>query len=135
MRQIYTVALVVITQQLATQGSLFKYQTLTATHDDSTAWTGLGSALLVLRQQKNIAASVVGTLLVTIYLIGISILHISTPSLFNLQVFEQPNKSNISTRIGMPVFPPHSITDWSLTSPQLLSLAQADSSNTIGVTL
>ena len=85
--QVYTVVLVVITQKLATQGMLLKPQTLTATHDESVAWSGLGSALLVLLKQTRIPASVLGTLLIAIYLIGISVLHISTPSLFNLQVF------------------------------------------------
>jgi hypothetical protein len=101
--QVYAVGLVVITQKLATQGMLLKPQTLTATHDESVAWSGLGSALLVLLKQTRIPASVVGTLLIAIYLIGISVLHISTPSLFNLQVFEQPNGTNVSTTIGMPV--------------------------------
>lgn len=100
--QIYTVTLVVLTQQLAMHGILIKYQMLTATHDEATAWAGLGSALLVLWRQTHIAASVVGTLTVAIYLLGITILHISTPSLFNLQAFEQPNGTTISTKIGMP---------------------------------
>jgi hypothetical protein len=101
-RQTYTVLLVVATQRLALYGILLRRQTLTATHDESTAWVGLGSALLVLWKQTHIAASVVGTSLITIYLVGISVLHISTPSLFNLQVFDQPNSTMISTRIGMP---------------------------------
>jgi hypothetical protein len=98
----YTIVLVIVTQQLAIRGIVLKCQTLTATHDESAAWAGLGSALLVLWRQTRIAASVVGTLSVTIYLTGISVLHISTPSLFNLQVFDKPNGSNISTQIGMP---------------------------------
>ena len=100
--QTYTILLVVTTQRLALCGILLRRQTLTATHDESTAWIGLGSALLVLWKQTRIAASVVGTSLITIYLVGISVLHISTPSLFNLQVFDQPNGTKISTRIGMP---------------------------------
>ena len=100
--QIYTIVLVVTTQKLAMQGIFLKYQTLTATHDESTAWIGLGSALLVLWKQTRIAASVIGALWVTIYLIGISVLHISTPSLFNIQVFEQPNASTILTQKLMP---------------------------------
>jgi hypothetical protein len=80
--------MVVIMQQLTTRGILVKRQMLTTTHDECTAWTGLGSALLVLWRQTHIAASVVGTLLIAIYLIGISVLHVSTPSLFSLEVFE-----------------------------------------------
>lgn len=101
-RQIYTVALIGVTQQLAIRGIVLKRQTLTAAHDESAAWTGLGSALLAVWRQTRIAASVVGTLSVAIYLIGISVLHISTPSLFNLQVFPRPNASTVSTQIGMP---------------------------------
>jgi hypothetical protein len=95
--------MVVIMQQLTTRGILLKRQMLTAAHDESTAWTGLGSALLVLWRQTRIAASVLGTLLITVYLIGIAVLHVSTPSLFGLQVFERPDGTNISTTIGMPV--------------------------------
>jgi hypothetical protein len=94
--------LVVITQQLAIRGILHTHQTLTATHDESTAWNGLGSALLALWRQTRIAATVIGILLITAYLIGISVLHISTPTIFNLQVFEQPNATNISTQVAMP---------------------------------
>ena len=89
-------------QQLTTRGILLKYQTLTATHDESAAWAGLGSALLVLWSQTRIAASVIGSLSAAIYLMGISVLHISTPSLFNLQVFENLNALTISTQIAMP---------------------------------
>lgn len=100
--QIYTAVLLLITQRLAMKGILHKYQTLTATHDQFAAWTGLGSALSVLWSQTRIAASVIGTLSITIYLVGISVLHISTPSLFNLQVFNNPNGTTIPTQIGMP---------------------------------
>jgi hypothetical protein len=105
-RQTYTVVLVVVTQQLAIHGILLRRQNLTATHDESTAWIGLGSALLVLLKQTRIAASVVGVSLITIYLVGISVLHISTPSLFTLQVFELSNSTTISKRIGMPKIEP-----------------------------
>jgi hypothetical protein len=100
-RQTYTVVLVVTTQKVAIHGILLRYQTLTATHDESTAWIGIGSVLLILWKQTRIVASVVGPSLVAIDLVAISVLHISTPSIFNLQVFEQHN-GTISTRIGMP---------------------------------
>jgi len=64
---IYTIVMVAVIQQLTTRGMLLKHQTLTATHDESTAWVGLGSALLVLWRQTRIAASVMGTLSVAIY--------------------------------------------------------------------
>ncbi|KIM72760.1 hypothetical protein PILCRDRAFT_15822 [Piloderma croceum F 1598] len=136
----YTVLLVVTTQRLALYGILLRRQTLTATHDESTAWVGLGSALLVLWKQTHIAASVVGTSLITIYLVGISVLHISTPSLFTLQVFDQPNSTMISTRIGMPkIYQPNSTSDqnpaltWEVITPSLSYLGYVDPSNTIGV--
>jgi hypothetical protein len=100
--QIYTVVLVLVTQQLTIQGICLKQQMLTATHDELAAWTGLGSALSVLWRQTHIAASAVGTLSIATYLIGISILHISTPSLLNFQAFSRPNRTTIPTRIAMP---------------------------------
>ena len=141
--EIYSVVLVVVTQQLAIQGVLIKHQTLTAAHDESTAWTGLGSALLVLWKQTHVAASVVGTISITIYLVGISVLHVSTPSLFSLQIFELPNGTTISTRVRMP-----SLTDlynssseaasdttvfWNGIDYALPYLSHADPSNLIGV--
>jgi hypothetical protein len=142
---------------LALRDILLQRQALTATHDQSTAWTGLGSALLVVWRQFRIPASVFGTLLISIYLIGISILHISTPSLFHLQIFDQPNATTISTKIGMPVInfdakynslrcpsdlqlttfltsdPLYGSSYWSDIGSLLPYLGRADSNNTIGV--
>ncbi|KII89220.1 hypothetical protein PLICRDRAFT_600359 [Plicaturopsis crispa FD-325 SS-3] len=97
-----TVALVTSTQQLALRGTFLRYQTLTATHDGSSAWSGLGSALASVWRQTYIAASVSGTLYVTAYLSGIAILNVTTPSLFGMQPFNNTDRATISTRIGMP---------------------------------
>lgn len=143
--KIYTVVLVVVTQQLAIQGILLKRQMLTTAHDESTAWSGLGSALLVLWKQTRIAASVVGTILITIYLMGISVLHVSTPSLFSLQIFELSNGTTISTRVGMPNFTDLyfnfsidassaiSVVFWNGIDYALPYLSHTDSSNLVGV--
>jgi hypothetical protein len=102
LEQVYTVVLVLVTQQLTIRGIFLKHQTLTATHDEMRAWAGLGAALTVLWKQTQIAASVFGTLLTVIYLIGISILHISTPSLLNFQAFPRPNRTMVLTQKAMP---------------------------------
>jgi len=137
---VFTTALVIVTQQLAHRDILLQRQTLTASHDQSTAWMGLGSALLVVWRQFRIPASVFGTLLVSVYLIGIAILHISTPSLFNLQIFDKPNTTVISTQIGMPIITavdPNSeelsISPWMNIGTLLPYLARANSNSTIGV--
>jgi hypothetical protein len=49
--QIYTTGMLVTTQQLALRRNLVQQQTLTATHDKSAAWNGLGSALLSIWRQ------------------------------------------------------------------------------------
>jgi hypothetical protein len=102
LEQVYTLLLVLVTQQLSVQGIFLKRQTITATHDEMTAWSGLGTALTVLWRQTQFTASVIGTLLIVIYFIGMSILHVSTPSLFNFQPFPRPNRTKVLTQKAMP---------------------------------
>ena len=124
-------------QRLATENLLLACQMLTATHDESTAWSSLGSALLVLFKQTRLAASVVDVLFVTIDLIGIATLHILTLSLFNLQVFEQSNRTTIITQIGMPKITFNGLTSpcgwWPTVTTLLPYLSRADLNNIIGV--
>ncbi|KAI0938477.1 hypothetical protein AcV5_000154 [Taiwanofungus camphoratus] len=76
--------------------------TLTAIHDVMNAWSGLGAALITLWRQQRVAASVVATLEVTIYLACISILHITTLALFSMETFNNVGSVTTSTIIGMP---------------------------------
>lgn len=59
-------------------------QTLTAVHDKSSAWLGLGSALASLWQQISLPTATTGVLYIAGYLLNIFVLHITVPGLFHL---------------------------------------------------
>lgn len=92
-----------VTQKLALSYNFHKARTLTAMHDITSAWAGIGSALATLYSQRSLAGSVVGTLSVVGYLGGISILHVTTPSLLSIETFNQSVLSNVQT-LGSPQF-------------------------------
>ncbi|KAJ7153312.1 hypothetical protein C8R46DRAFT_1357193 [Mycena filopes] len=100
---LYSSVLVLMSQTLAMRRNLLINQTVTATHDNISAWTGLGAALLGLWNQKSIPASVLGTLSVFLYLLNIAVLHITTPSLLSLQTFTDSLPTNVKTS-GVPEF-------------------------------
>lgn len=93
-------------------------QTLTAIHDQQSAWNGLGSALLSLYQQFDIATSVMGVVSITFYLACLSVLHITTPAMLSLEPFNQTIQTNVSTTLGLPapdmyvISPYHAINSW-----------------------
>ncbi|KAK0445046.1 uncharacterized protein EV420DRAFT_1721221 [Desarmillaria tabescens] len=99
---IYLSVLIFISQQLATRRNLHARQTLTATHDNMSAWTGLGAALMALWRQTTIAATVVGVFLVSAYFVCVGVLHVTAPALFSLQPFNTSRHSVISTTLGPP---------------------------------
>ncbi|KAJ7676609.1 hypothetical protein DFH06DRAFT_1291586 [Mycena polygramma] len=100
---IYTAVLVFLTQKLAMPFNLGSKKTLTAIHDNISAWAGLGSALATLFNQLSIAASVFETLNVAGYLMCISILHITIPSILSVEVFNSTISVPGST-FGIPEF-------------------------------
>ncbi|KIJ59696.1 hypothetical protein HYDPIDRAFT_118192 [Hydnomerulius pinastri MD-312] len=83
----YAAILVVCAQRLALRRNLCLRQTLTATHDLSASWTGLGSALVSLWRQRYIRSSLLGTISIVLYLGGIAVLHVTTSTLLSLQSF------------------------------------------------
>ncbi|PBK60961.1 hypothetical protein ARMSODRAFT_1026046 [Armillaria solidipes] len=99
---IYLSILIFISQQLATRRNLHTRQTLTATHDNMSAWTGLGAALMALWRQTTIAATVAGVFLVSAYFVCAGILSVTAPALFSLQPFNTSRHSVISTTLGPP---------------------------------
>ena len=76
--------MVLLAQNLALRRDLNARQTLTAIHDKSRAWLGLGSSLASLYQQTKLRAAAWGVLAVTAYLTGISVLHITISSLLDV---------------------------------------------------
>jgi len=89
------------TQQLVVRRDLNAPQTLTSTHDNDSAWCGLGSSLLTLWRQIEIPAHVSGTIIAVVYLSGMAALHVTTPSLFNIEAFNITGTELIGTRGGI----------------------------------
>ncbi|KAJ7897553.1 hypothetical protein B0H14DRAFT_2494623 [Mycena olivaceomarginata] len=98
---IYLALVVFVTQKLAYQYNLEKYQTLTATHDNLLSWSGIGSALNSLYLQISLPASVTGTLSVFAYLMLVTVIHITTPALVSVQTFSLSTSSVVPTA-GIP---------------------------------
>ncbi|KZT05110.1 uncharacterized protein LAESUDRAFT_242330 [Laetiporus sulphureus 93-53] len=98
----YTAALLFLTQRLALQSLILRRHTFTAIHDVASAWTGVGSAVLSLWRQLFIPAAVIGTSGVTVYLLCLSVLHISTPSLFSMAAYNQTSVVHVDFTRGMP---------------------------------
>lgn len=90
---IFLTILVAITQTLAFRRDIYVRQTLTALHDKSTAWLGLGSASLSLWRQFKLRAAMVGVLYITAYLLGIWMLHITIPAVLDVV----PYNATVST--------------------------------------
>lgn len=103
--KIVVALLVFVTQNLALRAIPAKAQTVTASPDEYRAWSGVGSALVTTWDQVHLPSSVVGAISVALYLVCVSILHISTSSMFNLEVVDLPNQQTISTTVGLPIFP------------------------------
>ncbi|KAF8143701.1 hypothetical protein K438DRAFT_1945748 [Mycena galopus ATCC 62051] len=99
---IYSALLVFVTQKLVLRRNFHKSQTLTATHDSLLAWTGLGSALVRLWQQKTIPASITGVLSALVYLANILVLHVTFPGLLALDSVFLNTSVSVTTQ-GLPV--------------------------------
>ncbi|KAF8180038.1 hypothetical protein K438DRAFT_1976997 [Mycena galopus ATCC 62051] len=98
---LYLSLLVFITQKFALRRGLQFRKTLTASHDTTAAWIGLGSALETLFDQISVPSSVTGILLIVAYLLNISVLHITIPALFSVQAFNVSTPMNVNTQ-GFP---------------------------------
>jgi len=98
---IYFAVLVLLTQKLSIRRTLKTNQPLTATHDSTTAWAGIGSATLQFWHQKAVRASTTGILSVLLYLGNICVMHITTPALFSLESFNATSLSVVRTE-GLP---------------------------------
>lgn len=108
-RQIYFAVLVLVMQKLSMRRSLATDQPLTATHDRTAAWAGIGSAVLQTWRQKTVRASPTGILSVFLYLGNILVLHITTPGLFSLETFNSTSLSVVRTQ-GLPAIASYNIS-------------------------
>ncbi|KAJ7613451.1 hypothetical protein FB45DRAFT_938406 [Roridomyces roridus] len=100
---LYSAPLVFLTQSLALRRDLYRRQLLTTTHDNAVAWSGLGSALFRLWQQRVVPASTLGVLSALTYLASISVLHTAFPGVAAPQSLFVNQPLPISTQ-GLPTF-------------------------------
>ncbi|KAG2335497.1 hypothetical protein BDR05DRAFT_971644 [Suillus weaverae] len=99
---IYTAVLLFLTQRLAMSRTLVRRLKLTAIHDISGAWAGLGSALSSIWRQIDIPASWWAISAVTVYLASISVLHVTSSTLLQFQTFNTSMATSVSTTLGWP---------------------------------
>ncbi|KAH9920270.1 uncharacterized protein B0H18DRAFT_1024514 [Fomitopsis serialis] len=99
----YTAFLVLLTQYMALRSLLAGKHTLTAVQDVASAWTGLGAALVNMWRQFSSPSSFLGIITVTVYLVCISTLHVTTPSLLSVQSFNLTDADTVPVTVGMPV--------------------------------
>ncbi|KAJ7156281.1 hypothetical protein C8R46DRAFT_1294945 [Mycena filopes] len=98
----YLAVLVFVTQTLFTRRNLQMKQTVTAIHDSAAAWAGIGSAILHLWRQVAVHGSMFGVLSALLYLGNILALHISTPALFSVVVFNATHDMSVGIEYHMP---------------------------------
>ncbi|KAF7332689.1 hypothetical protein MKEN_00152100 [Mycena kentingensis (nom. inval.)] len=100
---IYLALILYLTQRIALQKLLDKRQALTATHDQTTAWTGLGAAFGILCRQISLPSSVTGALGIFLYLGSLAALHLTIPTMITVQTFNHPTTATIPTA-GAPIW-------------------------------
>ena len=91
-----------VTQRLALICDLRTVQTLTAIHDKSSAWLGLGSSLLALVDQIRLPTAVVGVLFITLCLSGIALLHIAIPASVSISTYNTTMLTQQTTQLARP---------------------------------
>ncbi|KAH7926345.1 hypothetical protein BV22DRAFT_360829 [Leucogyrophana mollusca] len=99
---LYTALLVYLTQRVSLSRRLSQRQMLTAIHDVTGAWGGLGAALAGLWQQTKVVASPLGVLSVTAYLLNISVPHITSSSIIQFQTLNNTVTASSLTAVGWP---------------------------------
>ena len=122
-----------ITQQLATSAIVAQEHYLTAVHDITQAWTGIGAALYALWKQTKVASSTWTLLGVVSYLACVSTLHIASTTIMQFTAF---NSSSIITMQSEMAFPNATVLangTWQGTSTATPSSSFLSSIQTIGL--
>ena len=89
-----------MTQRLALSAVMTHWTKLTAVHDISGAWNGIGAAISALWQQTKVASSPPTLVLVLIYLSCISGLHIISSSVIQFEAFNNPVTSVVPSSLA-----------------------------------
>ncbi|KAL1750888.1 hypothetical protein FB107DRAFT_294262 [Schizophyllum commune] len=99
---LYGSLLIWITQKLALRRLLTSRQTLTAIHDEYNSWIGIGSAMLALAGQRRIRSALPWVSCITAYLVCITALHSTVPSMVTVKVGEVDFEDYVTTRLAYP---------------------------------
>ncbi|KAF8837093.1 hypothetical protein BDN67DRAFT_1005137 [Paxillus ammoniavirescens] len=99
---LYTAGLVFITQRLALSRFIARRQYLTAVHDVSSAWSGIGAAISAVWQQRRVASSTWMTIAVMIYFGCVSTLHIASSTIMQFTAFNSTSITLVQSSMAWP---------------------------------
>ncbi len=92
-----------MTQRLALIHDLHTRQTLTAIHDKTSAWLGLGSSLLALLDQIKLPSAISSVAYIGSYLAGIAVLHITIPASVSVNTYNATAITQQTTQLARPL--------------------------------
>ena len=121
-----------MTQRLAVSRAMTRKQTLTSHHDLSQAWTSIGSALFGVWQQAKDAASPRTTLVIAMYYLCISVLHVSSTTVMQFEVFSSSKTITVPSTLAWPASFDNTTYNWSALSA-IVPLDQLPSLSTNGL--
>ena len=121
-----------MTQRLAVSRTLVRKQSLTRVHDVSQAWTSVGSALFGLWQQARVTASLRMTVAITTYYLCISVLHITSTTVMQFEVFSSSKNNTMQSTLAWPTSFGTTTYDWAKLSA-IVPLDQLPSLSTKGL--
>ncbi|KAF9239409.1 hypothetical protein BU15DRAFT_74566 [Melanogaster broomeanus] len=129
---IYTAVLVYLTQSLALTRDLSRPQLLTAIHDTSGAWNGIGAALLLLWRQTKLTASLGKVLAVATYLLNTMLLHITSSSILQFQTYNTTTVEITSSTHSWPNSTDYAVS-WDTISDLVPSVSQLVGISMVGL--
>ncbi|KAF8552853.1 hypothetical protein OG21DRAFT_1326343 [Imleria badia] len=99
---LYSALLVVVTQRLALSRIVCERRKLTTVHDVSGAWTGIGAAVYILWQQRQLPSSIREITAVVTYLTSMLVLHIGSSSIMQWQAFNSTLLGVLPSDLALP---------------------------------
>ena len=71
-------------------------------HDEYNSWIGIGSAMLALAGQRRIRSALPWVSCITAYLVCITALHSTVPSMVTVRIGEVDFEDSVTTRLAYP---------------------------------
>ncbi|KAJ3556625.1 hypothetical protein NM688_g1922 [Phlebia brevispora] len=96
----YCAILVLLTQRITLHDLINKPQTLSAIHDKSSAWLGLGSSLQTLARQATLVTDFLSVSMITAYLLLIFVVHTTLPGIFGVATVNVTVSSTYPTTLA-----------------------------------